>query len=219
MYFRLGTLTGRRGSGPAGPPGGQTDRQRWRAGLGGRLPGRQWTACPLPVLFCHFACVSRWKPHQTLNIQRADCGRGKAACGRHGVRWGACRGWGAGPQQGDRAVWFWAVTCCHPRKGRLLAENAQRQSSLWPKGRASAREGGRGRVRPRGRGAWRDRHSVFALRLWQGQRQESGGSASCGVPAPSSEIPRLSIWRTPQMPVVLKKPMGEFPLWLSGLRT
>lgn len=143
MYFRLGTLTGRRGSGPAGPPGGQTDRQRWRAGLGGRLPGRQWTACPLPVLFCHFACVSRWKPHQTLNIQRADCGRGKAACGRHGVRWGACRGWGAGPQQGDRAVWFWAVTCCHPRKGRLLAENAQRQSSLWPKGRASAREGGR----------------------------------------------------------------------------
>ena len=93
------------GSAPTGPPRGQTDRRAAVAGrasvagclgVGGRPVPGQYCSVTLPV-------SAGGSIHQTLNIQRADCGRGEAACGRHGVRRGACRGWGCGGAGGSGA--------------------------------------------------------------------------------------------------------------------
>ena len=88
--FQVGnSLAGGRGQHAHGAAQG-TDRRAAVAGrasvagclvVGGRpVPGR-YCSVTLPV-------SAGGSVHQTLNIQRADCGRGEAACGRHGVHRG-----------------------------------------------------------------------------------------------------------------------------------
>lgn len=104
MYFRPGTLAGARG-----PPRGQTDRQcgwgeAWVAaclGVGGRPVPRRHCSVTSPV-------SAGGSARQTLNIQRADCGRGEAALRQ---AWGPARGMGAGgagPWAGNTGwPWLW----------------------------------------------------------------------------------------------------------------
>lgn len=74
--FQVGnSLAGVRGqSAPTGPPRG-TERQTGSCGWGeawvaGCLGVGGWP-CPLLVLFCHFACVSRWK--RSSDIKYSTC--------------------------------------------------------------------------------------------------------------------------------------------------
>ena len=71
---------------PAGPPGGQTDTQTaGQAAVAGARPPWQaaWASVdgPVPCRHCSVTLPvsAGGSVHQTLNIQRADCGRGKGA--------------------------------------------------------------------------------------------------------------------------------------------
>lgn len=203
--FQAGTLT-------EGPPGGRTDSQPTgqAAAAGVRPP---WQAAgasvagPVPYRHCSVTLpVSAGGDVQTLNIQRADCGRGKWPCGRRGVRCGGRGGLGSGTEGACGSGASLPDTCrgvigqekgLFVRQGQKAAHRRGRQRV--PKGsgsQAGQGKGGRkGLLQPRG--APQGKHTPWllggcpgkqagtpsGLASW-GQRQAPAGSEGLAAPDP-----------------------------------
>lgn len=159
MYFRWGTLA-------RGVARG-TDRRpasRAAAAAGARPPWQAaWASAdgPVPCRYCSVTLPvsAGGSVHQTLNIQRADCGRGKVALWQ---AWGPCGGGGLGGQV--ECPRLWGLTSAYPGRGHPPVEGAvcrgreaaRRlwESSVSPKGQGARpskeRKEGKGLLRPRG---------------------------------------------------------------------
>lgn len=155
MYFRWGTLA--RGVAPG------TDRRpasRAVAAAGARPPWQAaWASAdgPVPCRYCSVTLPvsAGGSVHQTLNIQRADCGRGKVAL------WQAWGPWGAGGgRSGARGSGASLPHTAHPGRGHPPVEGAVCAGGgkqLADSGKAACpqrvREPGRARKGRRGRGS------------------------------------------------------------------
>lgn len=141
---------------PAGSPSGQTDRQTaGQAAVAGARPPWQaaWASVDGPVPYQHCSVTlpvsAGGGVHQTLNIQRADCGRGKVAPWQ---AWGPVRGLG-GPGLGAWAR-KWRVPVAlgphfqTPSKGSF----ASRKGCLRGRAESCSQTQGQQPV-PRGQGA------------------------------------------------------------------
>lgn len=155
MYFRWGTLARRVARG--------TDRRpasRAAATAGARPPWQAaWASAdgPVPCRYCSVTLPvsAGGSVHQTLNIQRADCGRGKVALWQ---AWGPCGGGGPGGQV--ECPRLWGLTSAHPGRGHPPVEGAVCAGGgkqLADSGKAACpqrvREPGRARKGRRGRGS------------------------------------------------------------------